>query len=357
MSTDSNSPKIDQALVFVTNDEFRTGFLATFASALSASNLEQFNLYIGHDQNESIGGIWDEVVQLCQRFNFPIERCQRVAIDLTFSKKYKPFANGSHTTYARHYLATILKERTFLYLDSDMLVLDDLSKLVNRLPDDTQCAAVQDRCILTHAGDPYHLDGKAHSNDESPYFNSGLLILNTDTCRELQLLDRFNELQPRLSNLKFTDQTLINLIFKDRWVQLPARWNAITIPADPSPLTIEGEQVGILHFAASEKPWKAAHLDSPNILWHCVARQLGIEVDPAVNEALDQLIDKYNNLNRFTLRLKAILYRMRKSKRRNAIKAEHWLDKKIDLHQIEAWLKEHGFGILSKSFPNLSQTK
>ena len=348
---------MDNALVFVTNDTYATGFLATFASALLVSNLDSFNIYIGHDQNDSIDSIWEKVIELCQRFDFPAERCQRIAIDLTQFKHYKPFANGSYHTYGRHYLATILKERTFIYLDSDMLVLDDLSKLVHLFPDDAQCAAVQDRCILTHANDPYHIDEKAPPHSESVYFNSGLLVLDPQQCREMQLLERFNELQSRLTNLRFTDQTFINIIFKDRWVQLPARWNAITIPVDPSPLVIDGEQTAILHFAAREKPWKAAHLDSPNILWHCLARHIDLEIDPAVNEALDQLIDRYRNISPIRLRLQAFYYGMRKSKRRKALKAQHWLDKHVDRPQIEAWLRAHNLPELSKLFPKLPQLR
>jgi lipopolysaccharide biosynthesis glycosyltransferase len=343
-------PAAPNALAFITDEGFATGFLTTFASALIASNLDGFNIYIGYDQTNPIDRTWKQVIQLCERFNFPIKRCQRTPIDFDQFKDYTAYSNGSHHTYGRHYLASIIQEPRLLYLDSDMLVLDDLSKLVEQFPAGAPLAAVQDRYILTHANDSYHLDGHKPTNDTSPYFNSGMLLIDTDAFKQRNVLEQFSALHPRLSKMTFTDQTFINVTVKDQWAQLPTRWNALTLPRQPSPL-MDGDQTqGILHYVTREKPWTVACIDPANILWHCVARAIGVTVAPEIHTAIDSLIDTHLQLPRTRLKLKMHYYRLRKSTQRKAERTARTLDLHNQLPLIEQWLQAHQLGSLPEPF-------
>ena len=346
-------PTASNALAFITDEGFATGFLTTFASALIASNLDDFNIYIGYDQTNSIDRTWEQVIQLCERFNFPIQRCQRIPVDTDPFKAYAPLSNGSHCSYCRHYLASILQEPRLLYLDSDMLILDDLSKLVEQFPEGAPLAAVQDRYLLTHANDAYHLDGSKPINDTSPYFNSGMILFDTDKFRKRNALEQFSALHPRLSKISFTDQTYINIILKDQWAPLPARWNALTIPRQPSPLMDGNQTQGILHFVTRDKPWTLACLDSANILWHCVGRAIGVTVAPEVDTALDSLIDTHLQLPRTKLKLKMHYYRLRKAKQHKADRIARILDLPNQLKLIEQWLQKHLLGALPEPFRRL----
>jgi len=124
----SEIPTAKNALFLIANDAYAPGFLVTFASALISSNLDDFNIYIGHAKNESIDNIWETVIQLCERFKFPVERCQRVKIDLDKFKGFAAHHYDTHYTYGRVAIAEMLEEPILIILDSDMVVLDDLSK-------------------------------------------------------------------------------------------------------------------------------------------------------------------------------------------------------------------------------------
>lgn len=346
-------PTANHALIFITDEGYATGFLTTFASAFITSNLDNFNIYIGYDQSTPIDRTWEQVIKLCKRFNFPIQRCQRTPIDFDQFKDYNPLSTGSHHTYGRHYLASITKEPKCLYLDSDMLVLDDLSKLVELLPAGTSLAAVQDRYLLTHANDSYYLDGHKPTNDTSPYFNSGMMLIDTAEFKKRNVLKHFSELHPRLSNFTFTDQTFINVAFKDQWAPLPARWNALTLPRHPVPL-MDGDQTqGILHYVTGEKPWINACIDPANILWHCVARAIGVTIAPEVQAEIDSLIATHLQLPRTRLKLKLQYYRRRKSKQHKAARTARTLDLHNQLTLIEQWLQKHQLGALPEPFRRL----
>jgi lipopolysaccharide biosynthesis glycosyltransferase len=112
---------------------------------------------------------------------------------------------------------------------------------------------------------------------------------------------------------------------------------------------------GILHFVTPDKPWTFACLDSANILWHCVARAIGVTVAPEVDTALDSLIDTHLQLPRTKLKLKMHYYRLRKVKQHKANRIARILDLPNQLKLIEQWLQKHQLGALPEPFHRLQQ--
>lgn len=341
------------AICLAANDAYATGCLATLASALAVSNLDDFSIYIGHAKDEPIEQLWSEVIRLCKQYHFPIEHCHRLPVDLGLFTDLEPFTNGTYHTYIRFYAAAQVEESRFLYLDCDMLILEDLSDLVAQLTPEKPLAAVWDHVIMTHKGDGYRIDDLVNT-DNSPYFNAGLFLLNTEQYRQLNVLEQLTEIQTRLSGLNYADQTYLNYIFKDNWQPLPAAWNRLTHSTIQTKLFDKTWQVNLLHYVGEQKPWNYAILSGPNILWHSVAEATGVEVDAAVLKKLKaeaQLISKLRRIG--WLRWQGFYYTFLKKNPRKAHRAKYRQALHKDLPFIRNYLQSHGYPPIAPHFDKI----
>lgn len=136
-----------------------------------------------------------------------------------------------------------------IYLDCDVILLNDIAKLYDTdLGDNLVAAAYEqntDRSpLFTNyvediIGIPYYT-----------YFNSGVMVMNLKAFREFKVRDRFIDM---LTTYNFDslapDQEYLNVICHGRVKYLPTGWNKHSFPEAP-----EGD-LNLCHFALSNKPW------------------------------------------------------------------------------------------------------
>lgn len=139
-----------------------------------------------------------------------------------------------------------------LYLDIDVFVNADLSPLWQIPLDGSPLAAVRDRYTSTMdtsggiPGAPEGIDGSA------PYFNSGVLLINTPIWRQMGITERcLTYLEDNRSSLRLPDQDALNLAAYGRWVELDSDWNDQAGWWKPR----IAEPARILHFLGRTKPW------------------------------------------------------------------------------------------------------
>lgn len=135
-----------------------------------------------------------------------------------------------------------------LYLDCDIVVLDDVSELWNTDMLGHAVAAVRDwggddRCRELQIPDP------------SLYFNAGMLMLDLKQWRTRNLASQILSFAARNpDHLYFHDQDAMNAILHQEWLPLDAKWNYQT-----NMLTHRGFKKMfnpvIVHFTGSSKPW------------------------------------------------------------------------------------------------------
>lgn len=337
----------DYALVFAANNDFISGFLVTLASALASSNLDRFNIYLLHDQNEVIDGMSNKAHSLCQRFNFPQERFNTIPVDLKTFDTCDTYG-GNYLSYARLHGIRTLKESKILYLDSDMLVLGDLAELIQSIPDKVTCAAAIDG-LFTHNNDGYLLDGKPGPS-EARYFNAGLLILDTQKCSEIKLFDQFIELTKRVKNAQYGEQSFLNIIFKNNWFEIPEKWNRMTYPGKSASITSTSGTTKIFHYITTFKPWCHSTPDCANILWHSVAKSINVKVD---TEVYNELVTKVKTLKRRKkwgiMQFKHVYYKLRGKtgkKSKQLIITKELIE---NTPRMDNWLICHGFNEIPKS--------
>ena len=139
-----------------------------------------------------------------------------------------------------------------IYLDSDVVVLKDISELWNYDISDYLIGAVEDK----YSG---LMSCHANLNDDDTYFNSGVMLINLKKFRDLNMEEKiFNKLLENNNN--YSDQDVLNDLCRNNILSLPLKYNLMLTRDDPNAFPKRKDEYNntlsapfILHYAI--KPW------------------------------------------------------------------------------------------------------
>jgi lipopolysaccharide biosynthesis glycosyltransferase len=193
------------------------------------------------------------------------------------------------SSYLRLYLPSVFSDESdkAIYLDSDLLVQESISELWNHDLGDRALAAVRDYKI-PYVSSPLgidHYDELGYSPD-TPYFNSGVLLINPRRWRKESVSNRvFEYLREFRRDTHMHDQEGLNAVLAEEWKPLDLGWNVAShiLAFDNWPESSFKERVRskrdqltsepfIFHFTGGSKPWHVgcrhpAQLDWIEYLW------------------------------------------------------------------------------------------
>ena len=173
----------------------------------------------------------------------------------------------SKTTYFRLFIANMYPElKKAIYIDSDTIVQGDISELYNTDPGDRWLGACHEQAMvqIDHYGTYVErVVGVSRHN----YFNAGVLLINCEKFREVELLKRFLEKLEEYDFVVTQDEDYLNLICKDHILWLDQRWNTEVYCAFDYPI----EEAKILHYIMVSKPWHYADCTGGDIFWRYAA--------------------------------------------------------------------------------------
>ena len=161
--------------------------------------------------------------------------------------------NWTSAVYYRLFFPLLVPDSVeqLLYLDTDTLILGNLSGLFLEGTDSFPVAAVYDNYVQTapHIG----------VNDPGQYFNSGVLLINIPFWNQQQISEKaFQFLNQYPEKIKFVDQDALNAILKNNWKNLDVKYNFMysSMPEGVSKtyLTTLISNVIVLHFTL-HRPW------------------------------------------------------------------------------------------------------
>ena len=189
-----------------------------------------------------------------------------VNIDLSDFEECSTLPYISRVTYARLLLPYLFAKSVekVLYLDADILVLEDLEPLWQTNLEGAVVGAVVDIDSDVHAGRLDLASKRSTSKSQdftapSSYFNAGVLLVDLPRWRQESISERAMHYLGRHPNTPLSDQDALNVACAGLWKKLDRLWNfhygdAVYCPpsAEPSP--------SIIHFVGKWKPWKAAAL-------------------------------------------------------------------------------------------------
>ena len=175
----------------------------------------------------------------------------------------------SKTTYFRLFIANLYPQyNKALYLDSDIVVLGDVSKLYNEELGDNLVGAAPDDVIQTTKVFQEYAEKVVGVADYRNYFNAGILLMNLDEFRKFNFQDKFLYL---LETIKFTvaqDQDYLNRLCKGKVKILEKGWDRMPIATDDYPI----ENIYIVHYNLGDKPWHYDNIRYEEYFWKYAKR-------------------------------------------------------------------------------------
>lgn len=189
---------------------------------------------------------------LAESFNFSIILYY---LNTDFFNTLPTIAHFSAAMYYRLVMPTVLKQTTkrFLYLDCDVLCLNNLTELFELDMQDKIIAAVEDWHFATQP-----TNTAVGFNSCTIYINSGVLLIDTEKwaatdtdTRLLQQIETYIE-----NDIGFNDQHLLNAVLKNQIFHLSERynWQHWRLCGD----IYKG--VYLAHLLGPDKPWQYSHI-------------------------------------------------------------------------------------------------
>jgi len=173
------------------------------------------------------------------------EKLDRLA-DKLFTRDYY-----TNSTYYRLFVAEMFPDLdSALYLDADIVLLDDVTKLASVNLGKNLVGACADGAVANNKIFCDYVE-KCLGVPHDDYFNAGVLLMNLKEMRETHFEENFVKL---LQKYRFTvaqDQDYLNVLCKGKVKRIPVVWN--TMPIENSVLACEKPH--LVHFNMHWKPW------------------------------------------------------------------------------------------------------
>lgn len=169
----------------------------------------------------------------------------------------------SKTTYYRFFISEMFPEYDkAIYIDSDTIVCDDISKLYNHDLGENLVGAAHEQAMVQVDVYGTYVE-KNLGIDRNNYFNAGVMLINTKKFREEKVLSKFVELLSVYNFVVTQDEDYLNIICKDRVLFIDGRWNTEMIGNIDYP----EEEYKIIHYIMISKPWHYKDCRCGHIFW------------------------------------------------------------------------------------------
>lgn len=181
----------------------------------------------------------------------------------TFASKLFVRDYYSKATYYRIFIPSVFPEYDkALYLDCDIAVQGDISKLYEAELGDNYVGAVPDEAV-SNVPEFIHYVEDFLDIKYTNYFNAGILVINLKQLREDNFDKKFMGLIEKYKFVVAQDQDYLNVLCKDKVTYLSKVWNKQPMP-DPNLTT---KDLNIIHYNLSFKPWKYDDILYEEVFW------------------------------------------------------------------------------------------
>lgn len=195
----------------------------------------------------------------------------------------------SKTTYFRLFIPNLYPQYTkALYLDSDIVVLEDVADLYNTNMENDLVAAAPDDVIQTIEVFQEYAEKVVGVADYKNYFNAGVLLMNLDELRKFNFQEKFIY---SLDKIKFSvaqDQDYLNRLCKGRVKIVDSNWNRM-------PIAREKENQGdikLIHYNLAYKPWHFEDILYKDYFWNYAKKT-------EFFDTIQKIKDNYSDEERF----------------------------------------------------------
>jgi lipopolysaccharide biosynthesis glycosyltransferase len=257
----ADSKRVSWTLVMACDEAYAMP-LATALRSIADANRSGWPLQIHVLSHDFAENIQRKVVESLPKDSVAI---RWVAVDLSPFEKFAIDRHVSRMTYARLLIPHVLPDSVSraLYLDADLLVLDDLGPLWETDLEQAVVGAVLDDLDQRIKAGAAGLEGVPRVRD---YFNAGVLLIDLDRWREERISENALEYLVKNPRALFWDQDALNVVCDGRWKKLDSRWNFQDLAGRLGGHEIRLSDMAldrlprIIHFVSNLKPWHASVL-------------------------------------------------------------------------------------------------
>ncbi|MBD0381569.1 glycosyltransferase family 8 protein [Paenibacillus sedimenti] len=180
------------------------------------------------------------------------EKVSFLTVDPSLFDGFKTKKYLSKETYCRIIIPDLLDKsiKKALYLDCDLIVKNDISKLWKTNIDQYHLAAVEkaklESSVKPSLGIP----------TDSKYFNAGVLLMNLEKWRNQETSSKVLQyIKENPEKIKHCSQDPLNAILYNKWFMLDPKWNYTTKHLKVMP----GIKPSIIHYTGRKKPENQGH--------------------------------------------------------------------------------------------------
>ncbi len=201
-------------------------------------------------------------VKLNERDGFAIDFIDISKSIESIREHFKNIYHFSIVTYYRLFIASLFPQYDkIIYLDCDLVVLGDISKLYCIELGDNILGAVPDQYVSNTENFRLYAE-KAIGVAPDTYFNAGVLLISLEQFRKNRIESKFIELITEHDfDLLDPDQAYLNYLCFGKTHILPSGWNK-----SPTGTPCEGEK-NIVHYNLYKKPWQYDRMTDAEYFW------------------------------------------------------------------------------------------
>ena len=210
-------------IFFACDDNFVKYTIVTLKSIIE--NASKDYTYNVHVLNTNITENMKKEVYKLGNENFNVEFNDVTNYLKSISDKLPIRDYYSKTTYFRLFIAEMFPDyEKAIYIDSDTVVLGDISEFYNYELNDNLVGACNEQAMVQV--DEYGTYAEQCVGvDRNKFFNAGMLLINACKFREEKVLDQFISLLFEYNFVVTQDEDYLNVICKDRVLFIPQVWN------------------------------------------------------------------------------------------------------------------------------------
>ena len=166
----------------------------------------------------------------------------------------------TNTTYYRLFIPNLYPQyEKVLYLDCDIVVLGDISKLYNIDIEDNLIGAIPCEAMQISRELTEYAEKVIGMKNVKDYINAGIMLMNLTEMRKMDLQTKFIYLLETIKYKVAQDQDYINRMCKGRIKYIDSSWEVEPHPTD---IPRKEKDLNIIHYLLIYKPW---HFD--NVLY------------------------------------------------------------------------------------------
>ena len=255
--------KLENIPIFFTIDDGYTPFLAVALQSLIENASKNYNYCIKVLHTN-----------VCEEHKKQIKKyeCENVNIefvDLSYyieKVKDKLYTRDyyTNTTYFRLFLPELYPQYDkVVYLDSDIIVVGDISELYNVDMGTNLITAAPDDIIQYNKVFQDYAELVVGVAKYQHYFNAGVLLMNLDQLRKFKFQEKFLYL---LGTVKFSvaqDQDYLNRLCKGRTTLISHDWNVMPYVNEET----KKEDIKLIHYNFAYKPWPFEDVTYNEYFW------------------------------------------------------------------------------------------